>query len=256
MKKPTSNEFQAKVQKILKHYGDEIPYGLVDIIEELEQDIDCDEDRFRAADEFELLLGKSPHEEDIHTFIVDHPFVLGHSSRYIVNERVAEGLLTKFPVAPDRVPDFVFLSVALTRTQHPNRIDVFELKRPDTQLFSSHNRLSKDLNDAWMEVVETQRLLGLNYSDFLRRAITMVLKNYENGNQHGRYLPNLTDSIMRPRCSFRILIGRRQSLSPEELMRISELGFSTNFSISIATYDSLLDDLRGRPDGETSRWRW
>jgi len=227
-------------------------------IERIERHLERDKEKLQVADDLEALLKNNPPEEEIHSFIEDYPFLLGHDNGSVINDRVAEGLLKKFAIAPDRIPDFIFLSIALQHTQHPNRIDVFELKRPDSQLFSTHNRLSKDLNDAWMEAVEAQRLIGLNYTDFLRRAIKEVINNHKNksvwdqrhiaqGNGYDRD---------RPRCSFRILIGRRASLSSEEMMRVRELGFSTNFNITISTYDSLLDDLRGRDRGETSRWRW
>jgi hypothetical protein len=208
----------------------------------------------RLADELEALLDRNPPEEEIHTFIAAHPGIFGHEQPSYASTRVIQGLLSKFPITPDRVPDFLSVAFMPGSMQFPSRIYAYELKRADCALFATHARLSKDLNDAWMEGVESLRLIGLNYSDFVRRAIKKIAAT-QNATLGDNRL-TFTSDHNRPRCGVRILIGRRASLAPEDVMRVRELAFTTNFSIVVATYDSLLDELRGKEEGELTGWGW
>ena len=200
----------------------------------------------KIAKKFEDLLNNNPSEEDIQSFFNSNPCILGQPGGGWMGHKIVEGLLPKFPIAPDRIPDFTLLSLALERTQHPNRLSFVELKRPDTMLFSSHNRLSRDLNDAWMECVETQRIVGLNYQDVLRRIVKTIsinlLKDFDKYYKYIKKLKNMHNDV--PRCSSKIIIGRRGTLDADDMLRIRELGISTSWSIQVATYDSVLENFK------------
>ena len=249
----------SRVRAAVASANGHVPDELLEAMRELEQKANeaaARNEAHAAADNFEFLLRDNPTEEQIHSFIVGHPFVFGHRNRYHVTDHMAQGLLSKFPITVDRIPDFTSVSVYLKHDQRPNQICVWELKRPNVQLFSSHARMSKDLNDAWMEGVESLRLIAFNYLDFVRRAIKTVRAN-NNSTVPETELPSYPlPDYYRPRCRVRIIIGRRSALSPEDLMRVRELAYTTNFSISIATYDSLLDDLRQIEHGEANYWGW
>lgn len=242
-KRDTSNpsapaeQFLARVEALLDTLNGQVPSSLSEAVEDLEQKAARVVETRSTSDDFERLLAENPREEKIHAFVKSHPALLDvypGGSR----DNVTEGLLSKFPIAPDRIADFVYLSVALDGRQYPDRIDVFELKRADVALFTTHNRFSRDLNDAWMEAVESQRLIGLNYKDFVRRAVKRLIS--KSNSTAKPYVSAFMSDYGRPRVRVRILIGRRAMLSAEDRMRVRELDFSTNSSIAVVTYDSLL----------------
>lgn len=243
--------FLARVAAILDNSNGQVPTSLREVVEGLEKNAIAVAATRNLTDEFEKLLSSNPREEKLHAFIRSHPALLNVST--YGSARATQGLLSKFPISPDRVADFVYLSVSFDNPQYPDRIDVFEIKRADVKLFTTHNRFSKDLNDAWMEGVESLRLISLNYIDFVRRAVkrlatqTRVRRSYASA---------FVSDYRRPRVRVRIIIGRRSTLSAEDRARIRELDFSTNSSIAVVTYDSLLDELRGQEPADISRWRW
>jgi hypothetical protein len=247
----TTEHFLARVAAIVDSSGGQIPSVLLKTVEALERNAATAAEKQNVADDFERLLARSSAEEKIHAFIRKHPSLLAVST--YKSERATQGLLSKFPISPDRIADFVYLSLALHDPQYPDRIDVFELKRADVSLFTTHNRFSKDLNDAWMEGVESLRLISLNYQDFVRRALKRLIAPRE---MRQTYMSAVVSDYRRPRVRVRIVIGRRSSLSAEDRARVRELDFSTNSSIAVVTYDTLLDELREREATDITRWRW
>ena len=206
----------------------------------------------KLADEFEQLLDSDPAEEAVHQFI-NNPLLLGNLRR--VDGPRIDGVLSKFPLTPDRIPDFIGLSLSLRRSQFPSRLHLMELKRPTSQLYVQHGRMSKDLNDAWMESVESIRLLGMNYPDVLRRLVKEISSSElddfdkweaeakELGRERDRDEHRLYDHAP-PYCSCLIIVGRRSSLDSEALFRTRQLSASTGHTINVATYDYFLDRLR------------
>lgn len=137
-----AHAFLARVAAVLENAKGQIPANLRSAVEELETNAAAIAAKRNLADEFESLLSRNPREERLHAFIRSHPSLLNVST--YGSERATQGLLSKFPISPDRVADFVYLSVAFDNPQYPDRIDVFELKRADVKLFTTHNRFSKD----------------------------------------------------------------------------------------------------------------
>jgi hypothetical protein len=120
--------------------------------------------------------------------------------------------------------------------------------------------MSKDLNDAWMESVETMRLLGVNYPGILRRLVNAVaisgLTNYGRWQSETKELllePCPNENILYdhtpPYCSCTIIIGRRSMLDSEALFRTARLSASTGHTINVATYDYFLEKLYGAAEG-------
>lgn len=192
-----------------------------------------DKPETKVAQEFRELLDSSPPEEDLHQFLGEHVFKIGRGNPH-VGRGLLSGALSKFPIAPDRIPDFTVAVLNFGRLQTRSRLTFIELKKADSALYASHSRMSKDLNDAWMECVETSRLMAVNFRDCLRR----IVKRLES--ESFSELERSIDEDM-PSCNSVIVIGRRSSLAAEDIRRTRELSASTHGAIRVITYDTVLD---------------
>jgi hypothetical protein len=205
-----------------------------------------------VAEELRGLLNGDHSEETVHQFFADRVFGIGHGNPR-GSEWVIVGTVSKFPITPDRIPDFCSAVLNVRRSQSPSRVSFVELKKPNAPLYTGRRLMSKDLNDAWVECVETSRLIADNFRDYLRRlvkaldekrlrefdkAYEMLEKTDERANDQPEYL--LYDDLM-PRFNSVIVIGRRASLDSEGLLRTRELSASTGSAISVITYDTVLD---------------
>lgn len=209
------------------------------------------------------LLDSNPTEEEIHQFFNDAIFGIGHVEPHL-SERFIIGTISKFPVTPDRVPDFTVVSLNVGPSQTQGLVTFVELKKPNSLLYTSHSRMSKDLNDAWMECIETSRLMADGFRDCLRRLVKTLdnqhLKQFdrtydrlkkqgekERGRHGIRYVRYARDVLavllpsLIPWCTSVIVIGRRSTLDAEGLLRTRELSASTGHTIRVMTYDTVLD---------------
>lgn len=200
----------------------------------------------KLADVFQALLEADPPEEEIHRFIDDHCIILGAPRRESYGDLHLQGVESKFPVAPDRIPDFTVFELQPKSMQYTHSdMKFIELKRPSAKLYAEHGRMSKDLNDAWMESQESLRLFQSNYADVIRRLI----KNAKN-EKPTRFT---ADNVEPPRPTCSIVIGRRSALDSEALARTRNL---SNRDIRIVTYDYILDELRISAERGWLRWLW
>jgi hypothetical protein len=197
------------------------------------------------------LLDSNPTEEEIHQFFKDEIFGIGHVDPYF-SERFIIGAIPKFPVTPDRVPDFTLVRLNVVSSQTPGRVTFLELKKPDSLLYTSHSRMSKDLNDAWMECIETSRLMADGFRDCLRRLVKTLdkqrlkqfVRTYDRLKKQGKEERGIRDFLLdnfMPWCTSAIVIGRRSTLDAEGLLRTKELSASTSQTITVMTYDTVLD---------------
>lgn len=197
------------------------------------------------------LLDSNPTEEEIHQFFKDAIFSIGHGNPSF-SERFIIGAISKFPVTPDRVPDFTLVGLNVVPSQTPGRVTFVELKKPDSLLYTSHSRMSKDLNDAWMECIETSRLMADGYRDCLRRLVKILdnqrlkqfVRTYDRLKKQGKKKRGGRDFLLNnfmPWCTSVIVIGRRSTLDAEGLLRTRELSASTSQTITVMTYDTVLD---------------
>lgn len=224
------------------------------------------EQLLRIATEFEQLLASPCDEETIHQFIYDHPIILGVENRVRTGYKFVEAAISKFPVSPDRIPDFAVANIPLEPMQCHNRISFIELKKADEQLFVQHGRMSRALNDAWIECADTKRIFAKSYRDFLRRLLKQVDGAQLEPLEHMFQLadldprdprkPNAADSWndWMPIDSHFVFIGRRSTLSAEDLDRVREL--SRNSSVEVFTYDFIIDQLREAADRRFLLWPW
>ncbi len=214
-----------------------------------------------VAEELRGLLKGSPSEEIVHQFFADRVFRIGHGNPR-AREQLIAGTVSKFPITPDRIPDFCSAVLWVGPTQSPSRLSFVELKKPSSLLYAGQRRMSKDLNDAWVECVETSRLMADNFRDFLRRLVKALdesrLREFDKAygmlessdvrseaeERYTRY-----DMFM-PRINSVIVIGRRASLDSEGLLRTRELSASTSSAITVITYDTVLDWMSGTDDDE------
>lgn len=191
---------------------------------------------FNLADEFESLLDSEPDKETIHTFMNENTLLFGTPQRHASSGWSLEGLESKFPLTPDRIPDFMiyYLRRDSMKEQYISSwLHFIELKRPSARLYVAHNRMSKDLNDAWMESKESLRLFTSNCRDVLRRLLKTTTEQYAT-------IAN-TNGIEMPRARCTILVGRRSSLDAESLARTRHL---SEANIKVFSYDYVLDQLR------------
>jgi hypothetical protein len=220
----------------------------------------------KTAQELRHLLDADSSEETIHQFFKDSVFRIGLSNPRF-SEQFIVGAVSKFPVSPDRIPDFTSAFLNIELSQRPSRISFVELKKPNAALYTGHARMSKDLNDAWMECVETSRLIADNFRDFLRRLVKALdetrFKEFDSVydklskkslgiDEKERYF--LHDSFT-PWCNSVIVIGRRLTLDSEGLLRTRELSASTGRAIQVITYDTVLDWL-SELDEDDARKPW
>jgi hypothetical protein len=187
----------------------------------------------KAAQELKQLLNRCPPEEEIHQFFAENILKIGHGNPRL-SERFIAGAISKFPITPDRIADFASAVLKCGHSQTPSRLTFIELKKADSVLFTGHSRMSKDLNDAWMECVESSRLMADNFRDCLRRIVKTLKK--DRLDEFNRSI----DEDM-PFCNSVIVIGRRSSLDSDGLRRTKELSASTGYGIRVITYDTVLD---------------
>jgi hypothetical protein len=187
----------------------------------------------KVAQELKQLLDCSPPEEEIHQFFIENILGIGHGNPRL-SQRFIAGAISKFPITPDRIPDFVSVVLKCGRSQTPSWVTFIELKKADSALFTGHSRMSKDLNDAWMECVESSRLMADNFRDCLRRIVKTLEKNRLDEF-------NRSIDMDMPFCNSVIVIGRRSFLDSDGLKRLRELSASTGHAIRVITYDTVLD---------------
>jgi hypothetical protein len=223
-----------------------------------------DPERKQVYENLKSLLDGDTTEEEIHVFLDRHS-LLFRPSVLDFGEPFIQGVISKFPVTPDRIPDFTVAMLNVQRSQMPSRLIFVEIKRPSAKLYVDHGRMSKDLNDAWMECVETARLLGMNFRDCLRRIVKTLddkrlgefgqIYEFSMKRHHERsgfYMHEI------PLCCSIIVIGRRSSLDNEELLRTQELSASSGRAIQVITYDTILDALEKEHGGFLDHvyWYW
>jgi hypothetical protein len=110
--------------------------------------------------------------------------------------------------------------------------------------------------------MESVRLIGPTYADFLRRAVNALSPSIQGW--VGKSYPEIVDSpreprawevdhmpqrwslnySSRPRVTSWIFIGRRSSLDREGLWRTRQLAEATGWAITVLTYDAMLEALR------------
>ena len=211
------------------------------------------------AGEFERILDSDPDEEEVHQFFVRNPGLFGTPN--FGGSEVISGALSKFPVSPDRIPDFSVFTLYLRYTQYESVVDLIELKRPSARLFVRRGRMSKDLNDAWAESQDSLRLLRGVYRDFLRRAVVQLQSSRVDvfDDWYGKKPMDSPPSPggMRlqdiPELTCRIFIGRRSSLTDDDIARTKEITRITGGQIRVLTYDLFLDNLRDEAEFQRNR---
>jgi hypothetical protein len=203
------------------------------------------------------LLRTDPGEEEVHQFLKTHRKLLerpitGHPRHFI------QSVFSKFHVTPDCIPDFTSLVLNRQYSQSPNRLTFIELKKPSAKLYTNDGRkVSPDLNDALGECHKTERLLEMNRKDYFRR-----MRNWleENESQQIRQVfpsctngfPELAAGLMEnAQCNSIIVIGRRNSLSSEDIDRTQTLSGYGKWPLRVITYDSVLEALE---DGHDPFW--
>lgn len=210
--------------------------------------------RAKALEDLRVLVRDNASEEVVHQHLVANPSLL--YNRREDDSEVVSGIISKFPVSPERIPDFSILGLPIGRTQYAGHLTFLELKRPDARLFVSKGRLSQDLNDAWMEAIECLRLVGTSYREVLHRLVARVAKDRLKEFEKQYVNTDISDlSYRMPYCTVEIVIGRRKGLDDDELLRVRELTATTNRTVRILTYDGFVEHVDDGRIG-ASRYQW
>lgn len=248
---------EALLRDLLNNSNPAVTARIDEFLTELSEEAEDLVSRNHVAESLAELLSRDPSEEEVQKFFSLNHSIFGLPGPIYRGIKIVHGVLPKFHLTPERIPDYTLASFPLTRTQFPSGLSFIEIKKPSAPIFSQHNRLSRDLNDAWIECVDTLRLVGLNYLDTLRRITAKIDANLEK--EAEAYFENMKGLDIRhfgmPRCKAVIVIGRRSSLDSEDLLRLQHLGLSTGWAISVLTYDSVLDSLQNYDDNY-GPWHW
>lgn len=248
------SDLLTKLEKIDPNLKNELVTGWIEDV-----DAELENNTVRSViSEFSRVLEAAKSEEEIHKFVANNEIILTRDNSNF-REDMISGVLSKFPITPDRIVDFFIFRYSLGRTQGPpNTIQIIELKQPSTKIFVQNGRMSRDLNDAWMECTEASRLLALNYKDVLRRSAKLVRSKVEidenvPDSEYSRGSAKVGQlSLAPPRLWCEIFIGRRDTLDNEELDTLRAL--MRNGGISAFTYDHLLDRLTELADRRHYRY--
>jgi hypothetical protein len=213
----------------------------------------------RVRDALSHLLDSNPPEEVVHQFLLENPFLFSphdnpQASRFGIN-----GYVSKFPLSPDRIPDFVLPFLACCGRRNGSRINLLELKPPAARLLTWQGRMSSDLNDAFTESLDSLRVFRHAFPDILQRLHHSILENMstaqrERDTQSREFVPSC-NMYYPPNYKCFVLIGRRRTLDTRDLHRIAHIYKETRGTIRIAPYDFLLDALdRAMSQGKCYAW--
>lgn len=161
-------------------------------------------------EEFRDLLDREPCEQEIHTFLEEHPRIL-HALIHC-NEDIK---LYSKPSIHKFVPDFAISG--FWGSTDKRDWTLVEIERATHHLFTKNGDPSAALTHALRQIIDWRQWV----EDNLSYARTIF--------------PGIT-----PIPSALIVIGRRATLSPDDKARLAVL-MAGLFKISIRTYDHLLD---------------
>ena len=159
----------------------------------------------KTIDEFSTLLASAPdREEELHTFIVQHPIIL---------DPAAVEVRSKHELGDDFITDFVLRRIN-------NEYILVEIEKSTDRLFTRAGRLHSQLTEAVSQVIDFQRWIHDNLA----------------------YARSKLPGITRP--GGLVIIGRREGLSPDNARVLDEENYSRRGHVRIITYDDLVDSAK------------
>ena len=192
----------------------------------------------RVKDTLSQLLDSNPPEEGVHQFLLENPTLFAPHDYPQVSRVGINGYLSKFPLTPDRIPDFVLPHLACYGRRSGSRINVLELKQPTARLFTGRGQMSSELNDAFNESLDSLRVFRYTFPDILPCLHHAIVENMsasqrEQDTKSGKFAPS-SDMYYPPGYKCFILIGRRKTLDPHDLHRMKRIFDETRGTIRIA----------------------
>lgn len=157
--------------------------------------------------DFLCLLDRFLNEEEIHQFLCTHPYFLpGFLDAHT-------GVFSKVSLGNDFVTDFTFGRHGTAGTSW----NLIELERPDYRLFTKAGNISSQLSHAITQVSQWRSWVGRHYAYAEQVLPHMIILNTV------------------------IIIGRRESLSKNDLHLLAELNRGS-VGREIVTFDRLADN--------------
>lgn len=195
------------------------------------------------------VLDTRGREEDVQQFLASHPWILLDCFAF---PWAVRHCVPKFKFGNELVSDFLLVSGQSFRYE----FILLELEPPMEPLFTQDGVIAKRLNQAMKQVADWNRWIGANGA-FFRREVARALRadsqrDKEEGHfgqleygadqidpegQEGRQFPPANHP---PRVEYKIIIGRRSTLSPEDNERRASICQLGGEAVEIVTYDRLL----------------
>lgn len=181
------------------------------------------------------ILDETSGEREIHKFLKKHDYLIGMTFRSNTHPR---GVFSEFELGSEFRADFLVLSCCSAWWT----ADFVELKSPKARLYLKDKTPSKSLRVATRQIRDWNQWTRENES-YLRNRLSNLFEKIGLCASGATSIPDAATEIRDPRCiltcSFHIVIGRRQLLSPaEKQARVQD---SLGSGVGIATYDRLTE---------------
>ncbi len=187
-------------------------------------------DKLRSAfDEFNAILLDSPTEEELQRVLTKHPQLLTSVLHG------ADGIIPKLRLGAEYVTDFVAWSERQTGVYW----QFIEIEPSHFKLFNKAGDPTKELTHAVGQVQSWRRWASDNRS-YCQSILKNVFKDI-----HPEFPDWYLDREFRIddlKCT--VIIGRKDTLSTDNLDRLHQMNVDTNGRIEVMTYDRIVDTTR------------
>jgi hypothetical protein len=202
---------------------------------------------------FAALLVTEPPEEHLQSFLEDHPqFLMGMADS---GDESNAAFISKPPIGTQYRADF-----AILRTNQGGAwIQLVELERASTNLFTQKGTPARLLQSAMGQVRDWHQWITLNQQTFVRDTVEMAkrLPQYPDRSENKSFRLRSADSLERswrafggydnPAISYTIIVGRWANLSEEHRKRLVFLNRHDSNLHKINTYDQITRNAFARP---------
>jgi hypothetical protein len=190
---------------------------------------------------FLAALRKASTEGPVHRWLKKNPLVV---SRFASGFSFPNKVISQFKFGTDYVADFV----AVGSFSGGCSVHFIELEPPGAKLFTKAGDAARRLNGAITQLIAWELFVSKHREEVLREIAKRMLKHelvsdrgIDVQDNTGR---NISSPMLVIQWHYHIVIGRRQTMSNEDIERKAAL---FQKGIDVVTYDRLLDYLSGGP---------
>ena len=206
-------------------------------------------ERADAATALRAVLDTRGREEDVQQFLASHAWILLDCFTF---PWAVRHCVPKFKFGNELVSDFLLVSGQSLRYEFM----LLELEPPMEPLFTRDGVVAKRLNQAMKQVADWNRWIGANGAFFRREVARELMADSRRDKDEGRFgmleygarqidpegqqARHFPPANHPPRVVYKIVIGRRSTLSPEDNERRASICQLGGEAVEIVTYDRLL----------------